>query len=77
MMARPEDFDAFVRAAKAGKVGLNWGNNSIRGWAESQGWPTPLFGIKKALIKKMTESPENFSEAMISGGIDVYIPDDI
>ena len=76
MMARPEHYEAFVDAARFNKVALGWGHNNVRAWARARGWPTPLFGLKKVLIAKMAESRQNFYDAMVHAGIDVYIPDD-
>lgn len=75
MMAQPDDYEKFLKAARDEKVGLNWGHNNIKAWAKKKGWPTPFLGFKKALIKKMSEDKQNYIDAMVHGGVDVYIPD--
>ena len=79
-MARPEDRQAAIRAFKQGKLGITWHPSSgtwpARDFAKAQGWPAPLWGFKKAFIKKMLESDENFDLVLIRSGIDVYIPNE-
>jgi hypothetical protein len=46
----------------------------LKGWAKSHGWPTPMFGFKKAFITKLFESNETFSLAIKESGINIHIP---
>jgi hypothetical protein len=46
----------------------------LKGWAKSHGWPTPMFGFKKAFITKLFESNETFSLALKESGINIHIP---
>ncbi|HUM72208.1 MAG TPA: hypothetical protein PLK31_25570, partial [Chloroflexota bacterium] len=46
----------------------------LKGWAKSHGWPTPMFGFKKAFITKLFESDETFSLALNESGINIYVP---
>jgi hypothetical protein len=75
----PEERLRAIRAHEQGKLGVSWGIHGngawqVRDFAEKHGWPTPLFGFKKAFIAKMLESDENFELAVMNSGIDVYIP---
>ena len=67
---------AAIAAHNNGTLKISWWH-STRDWAKNQGWPTPLFGFKKIFIRKMLENEENFHKAVISSGIDVYVPIDM
>ncbi len=76
-MLRPEDRLKAIEAFKEDKLMISWGHDGVppMNWAEKQGWPKPVRKGKIAFIKKMLENDENFSKALISSGIDVYISD--
>jgi hypothetical protein len=75
-LARPEDRLLAVEAFKEGliNVNLNLHGHSTRNWAREKHWPSPWFSFKKAFIRKMLENDENFTDALESGGIEVWIP---
>ncbi|MEO5562817.1 MAG: hypothetical protein ABIR18_05260 [Chitinophagaceae bacterium] len=75
-IARPEDRLITIEAHKEGLVNVNLDMNGIstRNWAKEKGWPTPLFGFKKIFIRKILEDDENFTDALESAGIEVWIP---
>ena len=75
-LARPEDWLLTVEAFKEGliNVNLNLQGHSTRKWAREKHWPSPWFGFKKAFIRKMLENDENFTAALESGGVEVWIP---
>jgi hypothetical protein len=69
-----------IRAYKQGKLCISWGPRgqgpgNYRSIAEKHGWPTPLFGFKKALIAKILGSDENF-ESVLNTPIDIYFAED-
>jgi hypothetical protein len=76
-LARPEDRLKAIEAYKEGLLTIEWGDKekSPRQWAKEKGWPTPLFGFKKAFIRKMLENDENFTDALILYRVNVWIPD--
>lgn len=80
-MAQPEDYDLCLREHARGRLGVNWGMSGVHGqpssFAKQVGWRLPTFwGLKKAFVKKMLETPENFEAAITSSGIDVYVSGD-
>lgn len=75
-LARPEDRLVTLEAFKEGllSVHINIDGMSTRKWAHKKGWPVPWIGFKKIFIRTMLESDENFTEALESGSVEVWIP---
>ena len=71
-MLSPGDRLRAVQAHSEGSLTVSWWSTTRNG-ARKLGWPTPFFGWKRAFIKRMLASDENFERALIESGIDVYI----
>jgi hypothetical protein len=73
-LGREERLEA-IRAHERGKLFIHFSpKGGAYEFAKKHGWPTPFFGsFKKAFMKKMLESDENFKLAMIELDVDVYV----
>ena len=73
----PEDhsFSEVSQLHRQGRTQIQLPNlKDLKGWAKSQGWPTPWFGFKDAFIAKLFENDATFTLALNESGINIHIP---
>lgn len=69
-------YQAAQRAAQDGRLRFNWtvGAQDRRWWARKTGRSAPIFFFGRAFRRLILATPENFHEALVSSGVDVYVP---
>jgi hypothetical protein len=73
--AEPEDLSDAREAHARGALVIQWpARAALVGWARSQGWPTPWFGIHDAFIASLLENDQNFKLGLNESGISLQIP---